>query len=103
MTCKKAQGFLEQTAQTIGERTDASKEKKGREAALALAKSVERVVIAKGKKIVSFDMKKSPPTDDELIPYLLGPTGNLKAPTLRSGQTLLVGFNEEAYRSVLGK
>jgi hypothetical protein len=48
-------------------------------------------------------MHKSPPTDDELIQYLLGPTGNLKAPTLRIGQTLLVGFNDDAYRSVLGK
>jgi hypothetical protein len=33
----------------------------------------------------------------------LGPTGNLKAPTLRIGRLLLVGFGEEAYALVLGK
>ena len=33
---------------------------------------------------------------------LLGPTGNLRAPTLRVGRTLLVGFDEETYRKVLG-
>jgi hypothetical protein len=30
------------------------------------------------------------------------PSGNLKAPTLRHGGTLLVGFGEEAYQQVLG-
>ena len=58
--------------------------------------------MAKGKKIVTFDMKKSPPDDDTLAAHLLGPTGNLRAPTLRKGRTLLVGFSEEAYREVLG-
>jgi hypothetical protein len=47
-------------------------------------------------------MKKAPPDDDTLAAAILGPTGNLKAPTLRIGKTLLVGFNEEAYRQVLG-
>ncbi len=57
--------------------------------------------MARGKQILVFDMKTNPPDDDTLAAYLLGPTGNLKAPTLRRGQTLLVGFSEEAYRQVL--
>ena len=81
---------------------DATKEKKGREEALRLAKAADRVVVARGKKVVAFDMKEDPPDDDTLASYLLGPTGNLKAPTLRRGQTLLVGFGEVAYRQVLG-
>ena len=81
---------------------DATKERRGRDEALALAKSVGRVVAARGKKVVVFDMKKAPPDDDTLSAHLLGPTGNLKAPTLRVGETLLVGFGEEAYRQVLG-
>jgi hypothetical protein len=59
-------------------------------------------VVARGKKVVVFDMKHDPPDDDTLAAHLLGPTGNLKAPTLRTGDTLLVGFGEEAYRQVLG-
>jgi hypothetical protein len=81
---------------------DASKERKGREQALELARSAERVVVARGKKVLTFDMK-APPDDDALAAALLGPTGNLKAPTLRLGKTLLVGFGEEAYRLVLGE
>src|SRR5258708_5991641 len=97
MGCKKAQGFLETKAVTVTERTDATKEKRGRAEALALAKTVDKVVVAKGKKVVTFDMS-APPDDDTLAAHLLGPTGNLKAPTLRRGNTLLVGFGEEAYR-----
>lgn len=48
-------------------------------------------------------MKIDPPDDDTLAAHLLGPTGNLRAPTIRQGNTLLVGFSEEAYRDVLGK
>ena len=81
---------------------DATKEKKGRVEALRLAKAADRVVVACGKKVVTFDMKKEPPDDDTLASYLLGPTGNLKAPTLRRGKTLLVGFGEEAYKQELG-
>jgi arsenate reductase-like glutaredoxin family protein len=100
MSCKKAQEFLESSGLAVAERTDATRERKGRDAALALAKSARRVVVAKGKKVVAFDMA-DPPDDDTLAAHLLGPTGNLKAPTLRMGDTLLVGFGEDAYRTVL--
>jgi hypothetical protein len=63
---------------------------------------VDKVFVAKGKKVVSFDMK-APPDDETLVAHLLGPTGNLRAPTLRRGRTLLVGFSAEAYQQVLGK
>ena len=101
MGCKKAQGFLERAKREIGSLTDANKEKRGRAEALALAKSVARVVVGKGKKVLTIDMKKDLPDDETLARLLLGPTGNLKAPTLRIGNTLLVGFSEEAYKEVL--
>jgi hypothetical protein len=81
---------------------DASKERHGREEALKLARSAERVVAARGKKVVVFDMTRAAPDDETLAAHLLGPTGNLKAPTLRIGDTLLVGFGAEAYEQVLG-
>ena len=32
---------------------------------------------------------------------MLGPTGNLRAPTVKVGKTMIVGFNDEAYQQVL--
>ena len=57
------------------------------------------MIVAKGKKLTTFQVGKS--TSDEAIDAMLGPTGNLRAPTLRSGQLLLVGFNEEAFEQNL--
>jgi hypothetical protein len=81
---------------------DAVKERRGRDEALALARAAETVVVARGKKVVTFDMKHDPPDDETLLAHLLGPTGNLRAPTVRQGKMLLVGFSEEAYRQMLG-
>jgi arsenate reductase-like glutaredoxin family protein len=102
MTCKKAQGFLEKNDLQAGEVVDAVQDRKGKAEALALAKTADKIVVAKGAKLATFDMKKSPPDDATLLAHLLGPTGNLRAPTIRKGKTLLVGFNEEAYQRLLG-
>lgn len=102
MTCKKAQGFLEKNAVLVKTVADANKEKQGRAQTLALARKAARIIVARGKKITVFDMKKDPPDDETLAAHLLGPTGNLRAPTARKGKTLFVGFSDEAYRELTG-
>ncbi len=67
---------------------------------MQLARSAAQVVVAKGKKTVVFDMKADLPDDETLLAHLLGPSGFLRAPTIRQGKTLLVGFNEEAYQRI---
>ncbi len=84
------------------ETVNARKNTHSRDEALALAGQASKVVVAKGKNVVSFDMKKSRPDDETLLSHMLGPTGNLRAPTLRIGKTLLVGFNEEVYTETFG-
>ncbi len=78
-----------------------AKAKLGRPEALKLAGQASTVVVARGKKVVTFSMSKNRPDDDTLLAQMLGPTGNLRAPTIRKGKTLLVGFHEETYASVL--
>jgi arsenate reductase-like glutaredoxin family protein len=80
---------------------DANKQKHGKAEALALAKAAGIVHVSRGKKIVTFDMKKDAPDDETLLAHLLGPTGNLRAPTIKQGKTLVVGFNEETYQDLV--
>jgi arsenate reductase-like glutaredoxin family protein len=101
MTCRKARGFLGQTNATATETIDARKQRFEGIDALALLASIDTLVAARGKTIVAFDLKNDRPADDVLLAYLLGPSGNLRAPTARIGKTLVVGFNEEAYRTAL--
>lgn len=98
-TCKTAQGFLTTHGCSVGESVDATKVKKNRDEALALARQLTRLVAARGKKMVTLDIASA--DDETILGHLMGPTGNLRAPTIRVGDTLVVGFNEEAYRLVL--
>jgi arsenate reductase-like glutaredoxin family protein len=69
--------------------------------ALALVKDVDEIYASKGKRVVHLDLKNEKPDKAALLGLLLGPMGNLRAPTLRKGRTLLVGFDEAAYAKVL--
>ena len=64
-----------------------------------MAKQASLVVVAKGKKVSEF--KPGGKAGKDVVDAMLGPTGNLRAPTIRSGKTLLVGFNEDVYSDVL--
>jgi len=87
----------------VVEKADAKTNRRGRDEALALARSADKVLIAKGKRVIALDMKADKPDDETLAGYLLGPAGNLRAPTIRRGKSLLVGFSDDAYRELLGK
>lgn len=101
MTCQRARDFIAAEEITVGDQADARKDRRDKKQALALAREANKVIVAKGKKVVTFDMKKSPPDDATLLAHLMGPTGNLRAPAVVKGKTLLIGFNEEAYRDGL--
>jgi arsenate reductase-like glutaredoxin family protein len=102
MTCQKAQGFLGQTEVKVREKVDATKTRLAGEEALGILTGMDRLIAARGKRVAVFDLKRDRPDDETLLAHLLGPTGNLRAPTLKVGKTVLVGFNEESYRDVLG-
>ena len=70
-----------------------------RKDAVELIKGANKVIVAKGRKVQSFPGGKA---SKEIVDALLGPTGNLRAPTMRVGKTLLVGFDESSYADALG-
>lgn len=80
---------------------DARKENWGKKEALELAKSVKEIYSCKGSKITEINMAKDKPGEQTLLDAMLGPTGNLRAPTMRVGDVLLVGFNEDVFKTKL--
>jgi hypothetical protein len=86
----------------VVETVDATKVRYSGKAALALLTGIDRLIAARGKKLTVFDLKNDRPDDETLSGVLLGPTGNLRAPTARIGTTLVVGFNDELYQEILG-
>ncbi len=102
MSCKRAQEFLAEAGYQIKEEIDARKTKFGAEKAVELAEQASQVYVCKGKRVNHFSMKKDSPDEATLTKLMLGPTGNLRAPTLRKGKTLVVGFNAETYQALFG-
>ncbi len=100
MTCAKTQGFLAKLKVSVAEQTDAKKATIKGAAALDVLDGIDELYVAKGKKVERVDLRKGKPDRATLLGLLLGPTGNLRAPTLRKGKTLIVGFEEETYRKL---
>jgi len=101
MTCKNAQGFLGPAGTVVKETVDATKVRLGPDDALALLDGMTAMIAMRGAKVEEFDLKKDRPDDASLLSKLIGPSGNLRAPTAKVGKTLLVGFNPNAYKAVL--
>ena len=62
---------------------------------------MDEIYAARGKQVVHVDVRRGRPSRAELLAILLGPTGNLRAPALRKGRILIVGFHEATYQRLL--
>jgi hypothetical protein len=67
--------------------------------AAAIVSACREVYVAKGKKYHHFTVGEADAA--EILRHVLGPSGKLRAPAIRFGDTLLVGFNPDAYNEAL--
>lgn len=80
----------------VGEERSSNAEPMTDAEARSLIKTVDRVVIARGANVR--ELASSETTLDDLR----GPTGKFRAPMIRKGATLLVGFSDEQLNRLLG-
>lgn len=85
----------------IKETVDARKEPIADSAAWKLLQNGNEIIVGRGKKYLAF--KPSTSNKDEILQNCLGRTGNLRAPTLKIGKKIIVGFTEEMYEKYLAK
>ena len=93
-TCVKASKFLEANSIEVLDEISASK-KLNETDARNLLKKASKLMVFKGKKTDTFNIKDE--KTSLIVPYMLGPTGNLRAPTLICNSVIIVGFNEEKF------
>ena len=96
MSCTRSGALIASTQTAVRETVDAKKQRYGAKDLAALFKGAKKIVVCKGTKVT--ELEPSPKMDVDL---LLGPTGNLRAPTARLGTTWLVGFGEAAWKKHL--
>jgi arsenate reductase-like glutaredoxin family protein len=72
-----------------------------RDEALEIARKVDSVLVSRGKKLVRVE-RGDDTSDDTLAGLILGRSGTLRAPAIRIGSVLLVGFHADGYETVFG-
>src|SRR5262245_28537576 len=95
--CQRAQAFLAQADVAIVQEQDAKQDPVPRQRALELVAQARHLHSARGKSIANIDLRKEPPDEETLAKLVLRPEGDLRAPTLRLGTALIVGFHPEMY------
>ena len=94
-SCKKSQEVIETHQVSIKDVVDARKERIDARKAWGLPHKAKSINTAKGKKVE----KWNPSSDDKaaILQRVMGPSGNLRAPTYRIKDEFVVGFNPELY------
>lgn len=88
--------MLEQRQISVEQTADARKEALAGEDAWQLLSQAKEIQVAKGKKVQTFNPQVD--SKEAILAVALGRTGNLRAPTLRIGERLLIGFGEGLYQ-----
>ncbi|MAT74257.1 hypothetical protein CMK14_03770 [Candidatus Poribacteria bacterium] len=57
-----------------------------------------QIRVAKGKRTLTFDPQQD--DQEEILKSILGRSSTLRAPTLRIGSNLIVGYNDDLYRQI---
>src|ERR1700742_4196669 len=97
-TCKRAQDFFAKHKVKQPEFVDARKDTLDGKNALRIAREAQEIIAAKGAKVVHLKLKGADVADKDIEAVVIGPTGNLRAPAFKVGKTLVIGFNEDAYK-----
>ena len=84
----------------ISEAVEARKQTIESDDAWAILGSAKELVVGRGKKFQVFDPKKD--DKEAVLKVCLGRTGNLRAPTLKMGDRVVVGFNDDMYEQFVG-
>ena len=100
-SCTKAQVVFDEKNIIVDKTVEARKQKIEDDDAWNLLSGAETIVVGRGKKFVVFDPKSA--VKGEIFKVCLGRTGNLRAPTLKIGKLLVVGFNEDMYAEYVAK
>lgn len=101
-TCTKSQDFMASNSITISETVDARKTRYEPKDAISFVRQADEAWIARGKTVHKLAFKKQDVADADLLKLIIGPSGFLRAPIIRRGRKIFIGFDAEQYAAFLG-
>lgn len=99
----RTQEFLARSGVAVAETRNARKNPVDASGAASLLGGTTEVYVAKSRKFLHFDLAaEGGASHDEVAAQIVSRWGKLRAPALRLGSTLAVGYNEEMLTEVVG-
>ena len=83
------------------ERVDARKTRFGPSDLTRLLDGTKTVLVSDGRSVRRFDLTQRDHDRTDLLARMVGPTGNLRAPTFRRDGLLVVGFHADSMAELL--
>lgn len=83
----------------MGEVIDARTVRMDDAAAWELLRKAAKITVAKGKMVSVLNPQQD--GKEAILKQVMGPSGNLRAPTLRIGDAFVVGFHADFYKQWL--
>ena len=68
---------------------------------MAMLADIDTVYSTRGRTVTHLDLMGDKPDAAALRSALIGPRGNLRAPAIRKGRTLYIGFERGMYKSMM--
>ena len=100
-TCGKSQNYLSEHRIDPKIIVDARKNTITQDEVDSVLSRVNQIYSCKGKKVDHINLTAKAHDKESVLKLIIGPTGNLRAPSIIIDKTLLVGFNEEAFDKLL--
>jgi arsenate reductase-like glutaredoxin family protein len=100
--CSGAREFLSRHGIEAAVRVDAKKRKLNRLESFRLARQMDGIYATRKKLVVYLNLRVRRPDARAVARLILSPSGCLRAPAMRVGKTLVVGYHEPVFRDVLG-
>lgn len=94
--CRKAAAYLEGYELAVREKVDARRTRIGPSALAKVVEGAKTVLVSDGRSVTRHDPREGESERKAMYARMVGPTGNLRAPTLRRGDLVVVGFHEKS-------
>jgi arsenate reductase-like glutaredoxin family protein len=99
--CRKAHAFLSDYELVVRERVDARRTRIGPSELSEVVKGAKTVLVSNGRSVARFDLSSGARGRSEMFARMVGPTGNLRAPTLRRGPLVVVGYHADSLKELV--
>ncbi len=78
------------------EKIDARKVRLGPSDLEPVLEGAKTLLVSNGRSVTSYDLTKRVPDRADMLARMIGPTGNLRAPTIRRNGLVVVGYHADS-------